>query len=584
MMEHRDFEPKAMTVRELFTQEKQLTVPRYQRTFAWGEKDIEDFYKDFIETRNTNEEEPLNFIGTILLSDNRDDYEIIDGQQRLLTFTILFAVVRDILEDEIGTNDAKEFASVIQSRYIAFGSKWEIKHGVNQDNNYKLKVGEKVERHFMAQVFLRGASKKPKPKNKVEKRITYAYDTLYDLIKKQVLEGPSKAGDRVVMLHRLLDRILEVACIVIFVRNNEIAFNLFESHNAKGQALAKTDLIKSYYFGRLRGEEEKKLIKMDEWDSNFERLETETDAMAPDRFFSYMLQSYEGNFNSSHLYRRIKPYIDNTSKFESQLRLNLNLMIDLKNSRSDNRAVVQSLEALNDVFNVHPAFILMLSLARNKDYISPKFYEKIFLAIENFSYLYRAVSKLPTNVLERLFSGIAKSIEKKSSDRKPKEKIEIDTFSGQIFSDIQRSFNELLPTFDIFAENFAELSYENGADKKLIRYTFEKIESFNSNNLLRFGTGLSLDHIYAQNTREAKNLKKIHRIGNLTPLSKVTNSSLGNIGLTEKISVYEMNSDLYSIKTALEAIKSNNEYTDEVITNRSKILARYCYDEVFQIR
>ncbi len=580
-MENVDFDPQAMSVRKIFGQDRQLVVPRYQRNFAWSQRDLEDFYNDFIKTNP--KESSSNFIGTILLSDHKTHYEIIDGQQRLSTFTILFAVIRDILDKEIGTSDAKEFANVIQGSYIAFGSRWELKHDADTNNNYKFKISEHVEDYFISQILSRESNKKIKPSNAIEKRIALAYQKLYEWVKDQVFSGRSGTDDKLKLIHILLDRALDVTSIVIYVHDNEIAFNLFESHNAKGQALAKTDLIKSYYFSKLRGPEDDKIKKMDTWDSYFKSLDSDAN-MPGDRFFSYMIQSYEGNFSSSHLYRRIKPWIDDTSKFEKVLKTNMSLMLDIRNSRSNNRSVGLSLEALNDVISINPAFILILSLARNQQYFSAKYYEKIFIDLENFIYVYRAVSKSPTNILERLFSSLAKDIEDAASTQLPSDTTSIQRFSGRIHAKIMNSFNEIIPKPDTFTDSFVRLSYENSNDRKLIKYTFEKIETVYSNNLLRFGTGFSLEHIYPQNPKASSVISKnlAHTIGNLTPLSKLDNSSLGNITYEKKIDIYKGNADLYSIKSLLE-LDSKGLRGDELINARAKALAGYCYDTVFKI-
>ncbi|MEA2064912.1 MAG: DUF262 domain-containing protein [Patescibacteria group bacterium] len=60
--------------------EDQLTVPIYQRPYAWEEKNINDLFSDIHLAISNNEEE--YFLGTIVLSqqENSNVLEIVDGQ------------------------------------------------------------------------------------------------------------------------------------------------------------------------------------------------------------------------------------------------------------------------------------------------------------------------------------------------------------------------------------------------------------------------------------------------------------------------------------------------------------------------
>ena len=76
----------------LRTEGKSYEIPRYQRGYSWRNAQVSTFWTDL-----TQEDIGL-FIGTILMNQGDrlgDRVEIIDGQQRLLTITILFSSIRD---------------------------------------------------------------------------------------------------------------------------------------------------------------------------------------------------------------------------------------------------------------------------------------------------------------------------------------------------------------------------------------------------------------------------------------------------------------------------------------------------------
>jgi uncharacterized protein with ParB-like and HNH nuclease domain len=75
--------------------DRRLTVPRYQRSYAWGEEQIVTFWEDLRSALFSST--PSYFLGTIVLSSevNTRGNIIIDGQQRLATAAVLLAAIRD---------------------------------------------------------------------------------------------------------------------------------------------------------------------------------------------------------------------------------------------------------------------------------------------------------------------------------------------------------------------------------------------------------------------------------------------------------------------------------------------------------
>jgi hypothetical protein len=72
-----------------------LKVPRYQRAYTWGEREVRQLIEDL--RRAFQRKAPFYFIGQIVLVRNKGKLEISDGQQRLATLTMLIAYVRDRL-------------------------------------------------------------------------------------------------------------------------------------------------------------------------------------------------------------------------------------------------------------------------------------------------------------------------------------------------------------------------------------------------------------------------------------------------------------------------------------------------------
>jgi len=73
-----------------------LIVPSYQRAYAWEEEQLKQFVSDMLEIEGKGE----YYFGHFILEKTKDDdFEIIDGQQRITTF-ILFLMVSQIFKND----------------------------------------------------------------------------------------------------------------------------------------------------------------------------------------------------------------------------------------------------------------------------------------------------------------------------------------------------------------------------------------------------------------------------------------------------------------------------------------------------
>ncbi|PRF48962.1 hypothetical protein C6Q04_11085 [Burkholderia multivorans] len=75
-----------------------LTVPRYQRAYSWEDDNVGDFLTDVNTSFNNGAAE--YFMGSVVIQGADQKYEVVDGQQRLTTATILVAAVRDYLHEK----------------------------------------------------------------------------------------------------------------------------------------------------------------------------------------------------------------------------------------------------------------------------------------------------------------------------------------------------------------------------------------------------------------------------------------------------------------------------------------------------
>ena len=101
---------KGAQINNLFGPDVQYQVPRYQRRYVWNEMNWGTLWEDIRDQEELNVEDRGHFTGPIVTRPigigQLDRYEVIDGQQRLITFQIILCVIRDLCK----LNSHKELA------------------------------------------------------------------------------------------------------------------------------------------------------------------------------------------------------------------------------------------------------------------------------------------------------------------------------------------------------------------------------------------------------------------------------------------------------------------------------------------
>lgn len=95
------FKPEAKTIEQIFGDTDSFYyMPVYQRPYSWDKECIEQLWYDILNAYRNNKDDknvdPSYFLGSIVVIKNQNGYEVVDGQQRLTTLTILFCVLRDM--------------------------------------------------------------------------------------------------------------------------------------------------------------------------------------------------------------------------------------------------------------------------------------------------------------------------------------------------------------------------------------------------------------------------------------------------------------------------------------------------------
>jgi len=568
------YEAKDTRLRDiLFTSYRKFRIPRYQRPYTWNEDHISDLWNDLNDDRS-------NFIGSLIFNtefyDQTGYFDIIDGQQRLLTITILCAVLRDIARQI----DPKR-ADLFHRKDIAIED--------NDGNEfYRIKCGESLQFFFKSYIQENtGSVLESNPKLKEDILVKNNYKFFYDQISTSLktIQDNSKKLD---YLQSIRNKIHALPVIQIQINNEDDAYDIFETTNARGVDLSVADLLKNMIFNKLRDNEEKDIAK-EYWNdivTNIQGTGTELK-----KFIRYYWISKHPLLSEKKLYKTIKnkttdyekllfDLYDASEWFDKLLAGHIDSWDDIKSGKN----IYNSLRALK-LMNVSQCYVLFLSILRNLDKLGtdPK---RIFKWIEAFSFKYSAICKLPGNKLEKLYSSYARKIEEAS---KSGEKTDVSKKIQQLFEELKKDLKNEEPGFEQFKEAFNDISYSRSEQNRiLIKYILSGINKIYQESEFDY-TSVNIEHLLPQKPHKDWGLKPkdikeyVNKLGNLTIVHKKINSSMGNKTVKEKIEELS-NSGNQLTKNLVDRLKTNNYKWDEDEINKwQSELAEIAYHKAWKI-
>ena len=104
------FKASEFALRAVFDDRYLFKIPAYQRPYAWTTEHADELIKDLLQTLREAPAEPY-FLGSIILIKSEDlpDSDVVDGQQRLTTLTMLLCVLREISTSDEYTREIDAF-------------------------------------------------------------------------------------------------------------------------------------------------------------------------------------------------------------------------------------------------------------------------------------------------------------------------------------------------------------------------------------------------------------------------------------------------------------------------------------------
>ena len=261
--------PTSLTVTQLLgSQNEQYVIPPYQRRYSWRRHQVEDLWEDLQVLENVDS----HLFGTIVCLARHhtagvNELELVDGQQRLTTISILLHCLLDRLKKEGEQSEAQDLGRLLEAKALGMAPE------------PKILLDSLDARQFVRHA--KGDLSEPVENQRLLQAFTYLRDQLAPL--------------SLVQIGALLYRLKNQAVIIrLDVSEAKDAFKLFETINNRGLRLSATDIIKNFVLGNAArfGEESLELAR-----TKWADLLGSLDGIAVDTFLR--------QFMMAHLCRRV---------------------------------------------------------------------------------------------------------------------------------------------------------------------------------------------------------------------------------------------------------------------------------------
>ncbi|MGC6431754.1 MAG: DUF262 domain-containing protein [Jejuia sp.] len=234
-------------VAELFSSENQVSyfIPKYQREYIWSKFNWESLFDDIDESVGGHFLGSIICINTQLDSHRAAELELVDGQQRTTTISLLYLALYKYFLENMPADDE-------EAKHELFSFKKKI---VLQNKTPRVTPSYTASNlddynWIFFEVLGDGVNKPPKkPKFLGLRRMYKAFDYFYDRLNENDDDGNSlftyqKAQD-------FLSKLNSATIVKIDVIGHSDAFTLFETLNNRGVPLSAVDLIKNKLLGKL---------------------------------------------------------------------------------------------------------------------------------------------------------------------------------------------------------------------------------------------------------------------------------------------------------------------------------------------
>lgn len=542
-----NFKTENNTFRKLIGNGLTYRIPRFQRDYSWTNEEWEDLWMDLLGTLKADGE-AAHYMGYLVLQSADDKtFDVIDGQQRLTTISIIvLAILKSIQRLIDAGNDAeanKRRKEQIQQTYVGYLDPVTLvarpKLSLNRNNNnyfqtYLVPLGHLPQRGFRAS------------EHQLRKAFEWFDKRVADYLK-------ASTGDEGMRLAKLVEDISDRLFFTVITVTDELnAYKVFETLNARGVRLSATDLLKNYLFSVLDrgGETDHELRNLeDRWEAIVGRLQSEN---FPD-FLRVHWNSRRSFARQADLFKTIRAQVGTPEAVFLLLREmeeDLDTYLALSSPEpSDWSQEDKNLASFLKTFRVRQPFPLLLAAKRMFD--APDF-TGLLRATVVISMRFNVIGSYGTAEQERKYNEVAERIAKK----------ELTTLGSAL-----QAMRSIYPDDTAFRAAFAEKTIRttDSRNNRVVRFILCALEKHLSGQDYSFTSdAFNIEHVLPQNAPDGWGgfgnddaEAMVYRLGNMTLLQAGANRDLGAVTYDQKRAIYEQSGFAITKKLA----NDNAEWT-----------------------
>ena len=538
---------------KIFSSDFEYVIPSYQRPYAWTVDQALELFDDLFDFHKSESEEEY-FLGSIVLIKRESEpySEVIDGQQRLTTLTILLSALasifegkqRDILRKYI-QEPGDEFTELEPKPRLTLR---------DRDKEFFLNYVQELDFDGLLKLDEKSLD------NEAQINIQKNSRLYLQRISEQLENDLPRIKEFVKFL---LQRCFLVA---VSTPSQQSAFRVFSVMNSRGLELQPTDIIKADIIGQLSTEKER-----EEYSQRWEDMEVELDRSGFNDLFSYVRMIYAKEKAKRSLLDEFRTHV------LTEVREPKELISEVLEPFSDTLATVWNsnyeatshaeevntyLRWLNRIDNSDwiPAAILFLSGNRN----DPEYVAWFFRRLERLA-AYMHICALYVNERIERYNEVIKALERGHSFESPVRAVELTdeekermrkALSGNIYELTPRRRNYLILRLDAFLSDGAA-SYDPNV--------------------------LTIEHVLPQTVDpgsewasvwpdEQSRKDWVHKLANLVPLNRRRNSQAQNYDFERKKTAYFSGKKGVSSYALTTQVLKSSEWTPGHLADRQREL------------
>lgn len=224
--------PETKTLAAIFQTNSSVhyVIPVYQRSYSWKDEQIETLFDDI------KNEDIGYYVGNLLINTDASSNNVIDGQQRLTTLSLMLLAIHENLTSfyqKMNQTDP-DFEKVSEARL-------DIKRQILDGDVVRLRLLDKDQTVWENLVKVLQGENPGKWGN-------YFLSKRYKYIRNELLKGPlfSTPSELLTFYKKLVN----IELLQISVPNISDAYQVFASLNSKGMPLTPLDLLKNVYLSK----------------------------------------------------------------------------------------------------------------------------------------------------------------------------------------------------------------------------------------------------------------------------------------------------------------------------------------------